>query len=228
MLVCPETFKVKCIIDWQHTTITPLLLAAGYPKLFENPDPLPPEELKAPQQPEGYDDLSSEEKAQVDELLRRQTLFYFYRVFNGGLNKLHLQALRDPLNLPRQHLVEYAGRQWTGNLMTLRGALIRMRDYWAHMPGKEDHQPCPIDFPETEVQKHTDDEPMWFDLNALVNYWRSELHGVSEDGWVRSEVYDDAVRVNRELRAKFGEGASEDELGDIRRGWPFREREEGF
>lgn len=42
-----------------------------------------------------------------------------YRVFNGGLNKVHLKALQDPLILARQHLVDFEGRQWSGNLMIL-------------------------------------------------------------------------------------------------------------
>jgi hypothetical protein len=37
--VCPETFDVTYIIDWQYTILIPFLLAAGYPKLFENPSP---------------------------------------------------------------------------------------------------------------------------------------------------------------------------------------------
>ncbi|KAJ6179469.1 serine/threonine protein kinase [Penicillium mononematosum] len=41
VFVCPDTFDVTCIIDWQHTVVTPLLLAAGYPRLFENPSPSP-------------------------------------------------------------------------------------------------------------------------------------------------------------------------------------------
>jgi hypothetical protein len=63
--------------------------------------------------------MGFEEKAQVDELLRRQGLFYVYRVFNGALNQVNSKSLRDPLLLPHQHPVEFAGNQWTVNLMTL-------------------------------------------------------------------------------------------------------------
>ncbi|EEP79835.1 predicted protein [Uncinocarpus reesii 1704] len=175
VFICPDTHKVKCIIDWQHTVIKPLALAAGYPRLFENPDPEPPQGLEAPKYPEGYDNMDTETKAQIKELVRRQTLFYLYRVFNGGLNKPHLAALQDPLFSLRQYLVEFAGRQWGGNLMTLRGALIRTFESWDCLPGRENTQKCPIEFSEQEIQKQNDDEPMWCNLNALVQQWRDEL-----------------------------------------------------
>ncbi|KAH8429875.1 phosphotransferase family protein [Aspergillus melleus] len=228
VFVCPNTFNPTCIIDWQHTVVTPLFLAAGYPRLFENPDPEPPTGLVAPKYLDNYNTLSPEEKAQVDELIRRQSLFYLYRVFNGGLNKVHLQALQGPLVLSRQHLVDFAGRQWSGNLMTLRGALMRMRDIWLHVPGNDGSMECPIAFSGEEMEEQTKNEPMWYNLNRLVSHWRDVLGGVSEEGWVRTEQYDYAVKRNEALRAEFSEGGSADELEKNKRGWPFQDHEEIF
>ncbi|EGD94835.1 hypothetical protein TESG_02337 [Trichophyton tonsurans CBS 112818] len=199
--LCPPIhLTLTSIIDWQHTTVTPLLLAAGYPKMFENPDVEPPETLEAPKPPEGYDTLDIETKSQVDELLRRRYLYYLYRVFNGARNKRHLAAFYDPVLQPRQHLVDYADRQWNGNLITLRAALMRMCGYWPLLPTKEE---CPISFTDAELKKHSKDEPMWIDLTALVNYWRDELGGLSEEGWIRSEMFDHAMKKNKELKKKI-------------------------
>ncbi|KAI2669763.1 hypothetical protein CBS147355_9688 [Penicillium roqueforti] len=228
VFVCPDTFNITSIIDWQHTVVTPLLLAAGYPKLFENPDPEPPTGLVPPKYPEGYDTMSPQDKSQVDELIRRQSLFYLYRVFNGGMNKVHLKALQDPLILSRQHLVDFAGRQWSGNMVTLRGGLMRMREIWRHVPGKDENTECPIQFSEQEVREHNETEPMWYNLNILVNHWRDELGGLSEEGWVQTERYEYAVKRNESLRAEFSEGGNADELEKIKRGWPFRDHEEFF
>lgn len=41
---------------------------------------------------------------EADELHRRRLLLRYYHLFNGGLNKAHISALRDPLLYPRQHL----------------------------------------------------------------------------------------------------------------------------
>ena len=226
MFIRPDTFEITRVIDWQHTVITPLLLAAGHPKLFENPDEEPPETLDAPKLPEGYDALDSETKSRVDELLRRRRLFHFYRVFNGARNKLHLAAFYDPILLPRQHLVEFAGRQWSGNLVTLRGALIRIREYWPLLPTQVEE--CPLDFSIAELERHSEEEPAWFDATAPVNYWREELGGLSEEGWVRTEMYEYAVKENEALRAKFFGGAVSDEREKITRGWPFQDKEKFF
>ncbi|GBF63939.1 hypothetical protein TMEN_6607 [Trichophyton mentagrophytes] len=222
--LCPPIhLTLTSIIDWQHTTVTPLLLAAGYPKMFENPDVEPPETLEAPKPPEGYDTLDIETKSQVDELLRRRYLYYLYRVFKGARNKRHLAAFYDPVLQPRQHLVDYAGRQWNGNLITLRGALVRMCGYWPLLPTKEE---CPISFTDAELKKHSKDEPMWIDLTALVNYWRDELGGLSEEGWIRSEMFDHAMKKNKELKKKFINDADPDEVEKVAKGWLFQDKEE--
>ncbi|KFY76276.1 hypothetical protein V498_09687 [Pseudogymnoascus sp. VKM F-4517 (FW-2822)] len=101
--------EVSCIIDWQHITILPLLLAAGNPALFDNPDPTPPKDYASPSLPENYASLNAEEKEYADELHRRRMLFYLYMIFNGKDNKDHLAALRTPLLAQRQHLIERAG-----------------------------------------------------------------------------------------------------------------------
>ncbi|EFE44026.1 hypothetical protein TRV_01206 [Trichophyton verrucosum HKI 0517] len=209
VIVSPDTFDITCIIDWQHAVITPLLLAAGHPKMFENPDVEPPETLEVPKPPEGYDTLDIETKSQVDELLRRRYLHYLYRVFNGARNKSHLSAFYDPVLQPRQHLVDHAGRQWSGNIITLRGALMRMCGYWPLLSTKEE---CPISFTDAELKKHSEDEAMWFDLTALVHYWRDELGGLSEEGWIRSEMFDHAMKRNKELQEKFINDADPDEV----------------
>ncbi|KAJ6179468.1 serine/threonine protein kinase [Penicillium mononematosum] len=151
--------------------------------------------------------MSPNDKAQIDELIRRESLFYLYRVFNGGLNKMHLKALQDPLILARQHLVDCAGRQWSGNLMTLRGALMRIRAIWSHIPWKDESPECPIEFSGQEIGDQIENEPMWDNLNTLYDY---------------------ATKRNQSLKAEFSDGGSADELEKIKRGWPFQDHEEFF
>lgn len=90
-------------------------MIAGYPRAFENPDPEQSPHLTEPSLPIDCEMLLAEAKAEADELQRRRLLFYYYCVFNGYLNKAHFEALRDPILLPRQQLVDRAGRQWNGN-----------------------------------------------------------------------------------------------------------------
>ncbi|KAK2766230.1 Phosphotransferase enzyme [Arachnomyces sp. PD_36] len=226
ILISPETGAVSCIIDWQHTTVEPRLLVAGYPRAFENPETEESLDLEEPKLPSGYDSLSTDQKAQADELYRRQTLFHYYRIFNGALNKPHLSALRDPLLLPRKHLVDRAGRQWSGNLITLMGALVRMTEYWPHLPDTEGIE-CPVKFKQDELETFHKCEEIWFALNAVVNQWRDQI-GINEDGWVNNEGYEDAVRRAGELRDNLvvEMDGDEEDIALLNKGWPFRDHEE--
>lgn len=218
---------MTCLIDWQHTIVQPWLLAAGYPHAFENPDPAPPEKLVVPALPPDYDTFSPEQKADADELHRRRLTFYFYYIFNGHLNKAHLKALRDPLLLPRQHLVDRASRQWSGDLMTLKGALVRMVEYWPLLPDIPADTPCPVQFPGADLEGFAQQEKMWFGLNKLVAHWKDQI-GVSDDGWVSNEGYEEALEKIKALKKELldiAEGDEED-IQFLEKGWPFRDREE--
>ncbi|PGH15814.1 hypothetical protein AJ79_02195 [Helicocarpus griseus UAMH5409] len=226
ILISPETGAVTCIIDWQHTILEPRLLAAGYPRAFENPDVNESTDLEEPTLPPEYDSLDAEEKAEADELYRRLFLFHYYRVCNGIFNKPHLHALCDPLLHPRKHLVDRAGRPWSGNLVTLMGALVRMVEYWPHLQNTRGIK-CPVEFTPEELEKFRKQEDMWFPMNAVVNQWREEV-GVNEDGWVSNEAYEGAVRKDKQLRERLiGEmDGDQEDIACLQKGWMFRDREE--
>ncbi|KAB8225532.1 hypothetical protein BDV33DRAFT_198445 [Aspergillus novoparasiticus] len=135
--------------------------------------------------------LSGEAKREADELYGRRLLFHYYRVFNGGLNKAHLSALGDPLLYPWQHIVDRTGRQWSGNLMTLKGALIRMTEYWPNLPDTNSVA-CPVQFTNAELEEFFEKEEQLFQLKVAVNLWREQTGGASEDGWIGNEKYESA------------------------------------
>ncbi|KAI8943382.1 hypothetical protein NX059_001396 [Plenodomus lindquistii] len=104
--------------------VQPRILGAGYPRAFENPDDELSPDIIEPSLPEDFADLTTGEQTAARELFRQRMLFFGYRVLNGHLNQEHIACLRDPLLLGRQMLVDRASRQWTGNLVTLKGAII--------------------------------------------------------------------------------------------------------
>lgn len=81
--------------------------------------------------------MSAEEQAPADFQSWQEYISYRYRVKNNGINKLHLEALRDPLVFLCQQLVTYSRCEWWGDLMTLRGALMTLRDVWHYVPGRD-------------------------------------------------------------------------------------------
>ncbi|KAF3893940.1 hypothetical protein GTR04_3623 [Trichophyton interdigitale] len=214
--------------DWQHATLLPLLLATGHPPLFQSPDQPPPRTLEKPSLPDNYQSLDLEQKSQADELYRRRTLFYIYMAFNGGLNKKHLSGMKDPRVLLSQHLVERAEKQWSGDVFSLKGALIRIYENWhlfnAHL---SEPVPCPISFTQSEIDAYYEQEPTWFEMNGLVEYWKSELGGLGDDGWVKTEAYEDTLKKNMELKQVLLEGSdTPEEERCVQEQWPFQDHEE--
>ncbi|KAJ5373452.1 serine/threonine protein kinase [Penicillium concentricum] len=149
-----DTFRTTSIIDWQHAVIVPLSPIAGHPKMFQHSPPASLENLEPGTQPLGYAEMDPQEKAGIDYHLQMGYLSYRYRVSNSAVNKLHLEALRDPLVFLRQQLVEYSGRQWWGDLTTLRGVLMYLNDIWDEVPGRDASPESPIRFSEEEVQDY--------------------------------------------------------------------------
>ncbi|KAL4794314.1 kinase-like domain-containing protein [Aspergillus venezuelensis] len=223
-----DTGEVSCIIDWQHSSIQPLLLVAGNPPLFQNPDPEPPAGLEKPSLPTNYDSLSADERIQADELHRRRMLFYLYMVFNGKENKAHLDALRYPLLMLRQHAVDRAGRQWSGNTVTLKGAIFRLVQNWDTLiQGISPKIQCPVRFDQKDIKEFYTLEDQWFKLNILVEHWKSLLDDLGQDGWVRHESYDKVMALNRELKAEWlAEAQDENDGKQVDEHWPFQNHEE--
>jgi hypothetical protein len=227
IFITPETGRISCLIDWQHAIIQPQLLAAGYPRTFENPDDEISPELVEPKLPEDLASLQVEEKTAARELYRQRLLFFGYRVLNGHLNQYHITALRDPLLLGRQMLVERAGRQWEGNLITLKGAIIRAAQFWEHLPDVKDIK-CPVQFDKTELDEFAENEDSWLKMSIAVEQWRKRVCNMTEEGWVRNEDYEEAKKKLEDLKEEIRlqcEGDEED-IQAFQAGWPFRDREE--
>lgn len=212
IFIDPETSQISCLIDWQHAIIQPQLLAAGYPRAFENPDDMLPPDLVMPKLPENFLSLNTESQIAIRELHRRRLFFYGYRVLNGAFNKTHIDCLRDPLLLGRQMLVDRAGRQWAGNLVTLKGAVVRMARFGEHLPDVKGVE-CPVRFDDPELEEFADTEDMWLKMSFMLEQWRQRACGMSEEGWVRNGDYEEAKRklaeLNEEIRMQC-EGDEED------------------
>ncbi|KAH8730345.1 amidase signature domain-containing protein [Phaeosphaeriaceae sp. PMI808] len=227
IFITPESGRISCLIDWQHAIIQPQLLAAGYPRAFENPDNELSPELIEPTLPEDFESLQEEERVAARELYRRRLLFYSYRVLNGHLNQHHIAALRDPLLLGRQMLVDRSGRQWGGNLITLKGAIIRATQFWEHFPDVEDVK-CPVQFDQTELDKFAEIEEDWLKMSIMMELWRKRVCSMTEEGWVRNEDFEEARKRLDDLKEELRQQCESDEedIQAFRTGWPFRDHEE--
>src|SRR5699024_9623018 len=105
------------------------------------------------------------------------------------------------------------------------GALVRTTEYWSFLPDTKGID-CPVKFDQGELETFHKNEEIWFALNAVVNQWHDQI-GVNEDGWVRNEGYEDAVRRAKQLRDSLiieMEGDKED-IALLNKGWLFRDHE---
>jgi hypothetical protein len=100
--------------------------------------------------------------------------------------------------------------------------------FWSHVPRNDKTLKCPVSFSEEEIDEQSANEEMWCDLNRLVIHWRNVPGGMSEEAWVRSDMYDYALKRNDQLRKELyeSEGATADEIEKLKRGWPFQDHED--
>jgi hypothetical protein len=144
--------------------------------------------------------LSTEEHSIAHEMHRRRLLFYFYCVFDGDFNKDHLEALRDPLLHGHQMLVDRASRQWAGDPVTLKGALVRAVEYWEHLPDVEGI-PSPVEFDQADLEKFAQTESLWLASNIDLERCYSRC-GMTEEGWVLNEDYEPAKKELEQIKGE--------------------------
>lgn len=89
--------------------------------------------------------------------------------------------------------MDRAGRQWSGNLISLKGVLVRMVEYWPHLAGTKG-KVCPVTFMDAELDGFSEKEQLWFGLNKFVKHWEEEIRGIAEDSWISHDRHEEAVR----------------------------------
>jgi aminoglycoside phosphotransferase (APT) family kinase protein len=226
IFISPETGRITCLIDWQHSIVQPRLLAVSYPSTFANPDSSMDPTLTFPQLPADLATRPIADQVAERELHRRRVLFHAYRVFNQHLNKPHLHALNDPLQFDRQLLVDAASQQWCGNLVTLKSLLVPAVQSFEYLPDVAGIA-CPVSFSAAELDRFGDTEDRWIKASMWVEVWRARVPGMREEGWVENGEFEEAKRQLGELEeAVWKECEEEVDRECFLKGWPFRDREE--
>jgi hypothetical protein len=85
-----------------------------------------------------------------------------------------------------------------------------MAEYWPHLPNTADVS-CPVQFSEAELAEIYEQEENLFTVNTVVNYWHERVGGLTEEGWISNEGYDEAVRKIAELKEELIATADGDE-----------------
>ncbi|EDR13224.1 uncharacterized protein LACBIDRAFT_292455 [Laccaria bicolor S238N-H82] len=209
------TIEISAVIDWQHTAVLPLYLTALIPRFIEQVEPAP---------------------GQAEEDLRKETAYlrkaYHALYQDTGLDVVWASALSfgDKFSMAQQ-LPSAAQFCWHGGYVKLKRLLIRAATEWDSIVGPE--VPCPLGpetFSKEAIAQAEEEERTWMEMEDARESIEKAV-GIENDGWVRSEDYDKAVRVNEVLRKAWVESLGKEErhgLGGVDpvEIWPFQGRAE--
>ncbi|KAF9499852.1 hypothetical protein BDN71DRAFT_1480493 [Pleurotus eryngii] len=105
--------KIVGLLDWQHASILPVFLLAGMLGRLQNYDDPVSQALIPPSPPANIDEQDQSEQGHAMGL-------YHGRLYN----KLHHQALSDPVSMLIYRLFDQAGAPWEGETHALKTTLI--------------------------------------------------------------------------------------------------------
>lgn len=205
ILVNSSTGEITGLIDWQHAVISPLCLAAGIPKHFQNwGDPLS-ESLAKPEieLPANFDQLGPREQEEVKKTIRRRLVHFYYAALTLKHMPDHFDAIRDTNIMLRSKLFDRAGAPWEGDSVSLKSAIILAKQHW----------PMPMPLPDDEVPASTSDFPVKYTAEeirqCLANAEQEgekmqevaemkEFIGIDDVGWVPDDEHLDNARAVRD------------------------------
>ncbi|KAF2228220.1 phosphotransferase family protein [Elsinoe ampelina] len=239
-IIVSDDFDVVGVIDWQHSAVLPLCLAAGIPKHMQNwGDPASGRlEKPATKLPDNYDEMSSHEKSEVTEKLRRRLVHFLYAAKTMVQVPEHFEAFRQPAATLRARLYTHAAWPWEGNNLTLKKDLIDTVKAWplviksgtAQQQGVYEVQTfptCPLKYSDQEiaacedlVEKEEESTAEYLEMQEALD--------IDQQGWVDDdEHYEKSRELARSIKESLLEEAeTEAERISALHHFPFEDHEE--
>lgn len=127
----------------------------------------------------------------------------------------------------RNRLYDVAGRPWEGDNTSLKAELANASTYWSDIASPEmKGAKFPVKYSEAEVSKCLDIDTKQKAADAQMQRLR-DLFVVNIDGWVPSELYDEAREREQAIKQVMLESTEmDDERDDLNENWPFQDHEE--
>ncbi|KAI6879690.1 hypothetical protein KC360_g7781 [Hortaea werneckii] len=223
--------NITSILDWQHSTVLPLYLHAGIPSSLQNYGDPDSEELKKPEFPSNLDELDEDDRLRELELYRRRHTHYYY--IGATITKLnsHYKAMSHDRGMFQKKLYQHAVAPWEGNSIPLKADLVMLSKNWSELTkgdieGKRRTATCPISLQQQDADETIDKMLEQEDIDKKMGTVRDAI-GISTDGWVSSERYDDAVAAAKDIKTQaIGYAENECEREMIKQHWPFDDFDE--
>lgn len=234
-ILVSESKEIVGLIDWQHSSILPLCLAAGIPKHFQNYGDPESERLAEPQfdLPPNYDSLPAHEQAQIREISRKRLVHFLYAALTRRLNKEHYDAIFNNSVILHQRLFEGAGTPWEGDSITFRADMIRITQDWQSLVSADsvacENEACskpPLAYPESQIWEALGIDLRQKEADAAMDQMQNVL-GVDALGWVPNDNYDSVKRGAHEIKVRLLEAAeTEHDRTAVREHFPFDDFDE--
>ncbi|KAI7235366.1 hypothetical protein KC330_g4311 [Hortaea werneckii] len=131
----------------------------------------------------------------------------------------------------RKKLYQHAVAPWEGNSIPLKADLVMLSRNWSELTkggieGEQRTTICPISFQQQDADETTDKRLEQEDIDKKMGIIRDAI-GISTDGWVSSERYDDVVAAAQDMKAQaLGYAENEWEREMTEQHWPFDDFDE--
>jgi hypothetical protein len=209
--------RILGLIDWQSTSISPLLLQVRWPTFLKPPQGYC-EGPERPKLPKKFGDLDADEKKIALFLHDQATSAKAYEVATY-LNNRDAYAARWELFNPLRELFLRIGDTWDDGVVPVRNCLIRIVENWEQMSFMD---ACPIHFTSSEIASHETQLIEYSQYHEIQDVARNYLDTDAE-GWIppgadfaekRSQNKALLELMVERLRAQKPEG-------EVRQIWPF-------
>ena len=192
--------KIVGLLDWQHASILPLFLLASIPGRLQNYNDPVSQALIPPSLPANMDELDQSEQSHEMGLYHRRLVHLHYVKNTEKYNKLHHDALSDPVSMFLFRLFDQAGAPWEGETHALKTTLIEATEIWERLMGEG--VPCPVAF-EPEDLLRTKELSTKLQL-ADENFEGCRgMVGFETETWVSNEHYERATAFAELLKLRI-------------------------
>ncbi|TFY77349.1 hypothetical protein EWM64_g6662 [Hericium alpestre] len=191
--------KIVSLLDWQHAPVLSQFLLTGIPGHLQNYDDPVSQDLIPPSLPANMDKLDQSEQIDAIGLYHRCLVHFHYVKNTEEYNKLHHDALSDPVSTFICCLFDQAGAPWEGETHVLQATLIEATETWERLTGGG--VPCPVEFEPEDLHKTKKLSKKLQLADENFEACRGMV-GFETETWVSNEHYEMAMALAELLKLK--------------------------
>lgn len=209
--------QIVSIIDWQHTSISPLFLQARWPVFLSPPDDYSLG-LINPKLSSDFETFDSQGKQVALFEKQRADASKAYEIATYLNNRDTYVALWK-FDEPVREYFKRVGHTWDDGMAPLEMCLLKICETWGQLGFLET---CPLNLPTRDMEVYNQRSIKYKQWGGIQDFAKKYLD-TDDDGWIAPQIdYDEKRLQNKALlqllieRVQFGEVAEE-----MSRTWPF-------